>query len=509
MSKEKEVLRLLALGLSQRSVASSAHTSTRLVSQMKKLCDDKGVSYGEALKLSDDDLIISNKVDDSRPNAQRPDCAKIHEELKKKGVTLKLLHEEYQEECVLKGKDYLKYTQFCNVYKDYVEDNKLTMHIERKPGERIEVDWAGTTLPIYDVTQKEIIDKAYLFVGVLPFSQYMYCAASLDMTSESWINHHINMFKFFGGVATILECDNLKTGVITHKKYDEVVYNESFREMCEYYNTAVLAARVRRPKDKASAEGSVGYLTNQIIARLRNIKATSIFELNDNIAKELKKLNELSFQKRDYSRAYVFENEEKAYLKPLPEKPYEYAIWRKAVVGLNYHVCFEYNYYSVPYTYLRKTLDLRISQFMIEIFDGNRRIVSHPRFLNTKGKYATLKEHMPENHKAYGEWNKDRIIEWSKTIGENTYRVICSIFDKAKYEVQVYNQCISILKLKDKYSKETVESASEYILNKHVTPIHKNFMIVIESIQKEKNDEKKSDGAILRGSSYYGGENND
>ena len=503
MSKQREVLRLLSLGLSSRMIISSVHVGPQTITEIRKLCADRGLSYEEALKLDDDELFAKKKKTTFKSDVGRPDCSYIHEELKKKGVTLKLLHEEYQEECVIKGIDYLKYTQFCNVYKEYVEDNKLTMHIERKPGERIEVDWAGATIPIYDTTQKEIIAKAHLFVGVLPFSQYMYCAASLDMKSESWINHHINMFKHFNGVASILQCDNLKTGVISHKKYDEIIYNQAYKEMCEYYDTAVLATRVRRPKDKASSEGSVGYLTNQITARIRNIKATSIFELNDYISKQLKILNDSPFQKRDYSRTYVYENEEKEYLKPLPDRPYEFAIWKKATVGFNYHVSYDYNYYSVPYTYLRKTLDLRISKYMIEIFDGDKRIVSHPRIIGSKGKYVTLNEHMPPNHQQYGEWNRERIINWSKNIGSNTYRVICQIFDNSKYEVQVYNQCMSILKLKDKYSKETLESASEYILNKHITPIHRNFMIVIESIQKN-NNTRKEDGAILRGPSYYG-----
>ena len=157
MSKRREVLRLLSLGLSSRMIISSAHVSPHLITEMRKLCTDKGMSYEEALKLSDDELFIKKKKTEFRPNVGRPDCPYIHEELKRKGVTLKLLHEEYQEECLIKGIDYLKYTQFCNVYKEYVEDNKLTMHIERKPGERIEVDWAGTTIPIYDATQKEIV----------------------------------------------------------------------------------------------------------------------------------------------------------------------------------------------------------------------------------------------------------------------------------------------------------------------------------------------------------------
>lgn len=506
MSKRREVLRLLNMGLSQRAVASSAHTSARMVNEVVKYCRERSITYSEALLMSEEELEGKKRKEVKLSGARRPDCAHIHKELTRKGVTLKTLHDEYVEECITLGADYLKYTQFCNVYKDYVEDQKLTMHIERKPGERIEVDWAGTKIPIYDVTQKETVDEAYLFVGVLPFSQYMYAAASLDMKSEAWINHHINMFRYFDGVTDILQCDNLKTGVISHKKYDEVVYNRTYQEMCEYYGTAVLAARVRSPKDKASSEGSVGYLINQIMGKLRDHHFTSIFEVNEAIMKMLKELNDKPFQKREYSRSYVYLNEEKAYLKPLPVKPFEFAVWKKAVVQYNYHVSCDYNYYSVPYTLLRKEVDLRISQYMIEIFFKGERIVSHPRVLGAKGKYVTLEDHMPENHKAYGNWNKDRIIKWAQSTGPNTYRVICNIFENAKFEVQVYNQCITILKLADKYSVSTLESACEYILEKHITPIHRNFMTVIENNQTlKKEDDKKDNGAILRGAAYYGG----
>lgn len=507
MSKRKEVLRLLSLGMSQRSIAKSARVSPHLVVQMRQFCKERSLSFEEAMNLSDEEIEGRKGKEVKISSAKRPDCAYIHSELRKKGVTLKLLHDEYVEECLVLGEEYLKYTQFCNVYKAYVEEKKLTMHIERKPGERIEVDWAGGTIPIYDITEKQIINKAYLFVGVLPFSQYMFAEASLSMDSEAWISHHIEMFRYFGGVADILQCDNLKTGVISHKKYEEIIYNQAYQEMCEYYNTAVLATRVRAPKDKASSESSVGYLTNQIIGKLRNYHFTSIFEINEQIKKSLEELNSKEFQKRDYSRKYVYENEEKAYLKPLPDKPYEFAIWKKAIVQYNYHIAYDYNYYSVPYKFLRKEVDLRISQYMIEIFFKGERIVSHPRILSGKGKYVTLEEHIPEAHKHYGEWNKERIIDWSESIGDYTHRVICDIFAKAKFEVQVYSQCITILKLADKYSKETLESACEYILDKHISPIHKNFKMVIDIIQSNKtnnNDQRKDEGAILRGASYYG-----
>ncbi|MBQ9035832.1 MAG: IS21 family transposase [Erysipelotrichaceae bacterium] len=510
MSKRREVLRLLSMGLSQRTVAKSAHVSPRTVIEMIRFCENNMLSYKEALQLTNSELNLKKRKEVNLSSAKRPDCPYIHKELAKKGVTLKTLHDEYVQDCMSTGEDHLQYTQFCNVYKAYVEEKKLTMHIQRKPGERMEVDWSGTKIPIYDITQKEVIDEAYLFVGVLPFSQYMYAAASLDMKSEAWINHHINMFRFFGGVADILQCDNLKTGVISHKKYDEVIYNQTYQEMCEYYGTAVLATRVRAPKDKASSEGSVGYLTNQIMGKLRDHHFTSIFELNEAILKELKVLNDKPFQKRDYSRTYVYENEEKAYLKPLPDKPFEFAIWKKAVVQYNYHVACDYNYYSVPYTMLRKEVDLRISQFMIEVFYQGERIVSHPRVLGCKGKYITLEEHMPQNHKDYGNWNKERIEKWAESVGPHTYRVIHNIFENAKFEVQVYNQCITILKLSDKYSPATLESTCEYILMKHISPIHKNFMMVIDNNQTvKKEDDKKNSGAILRGPEYYGGKGND
>ena len=272
---------------------------------------------------------LSTKKQEEVNLKRRPDCKHIHEELKRKGVTLMLLWEEYVEECISLDESYLKYTQFCNVYKSYVDINKLTMHIDRKPGERCEVDWAGTTIPIYDRTLTNVIGKAYLFVGVLPFSQYMFAQATMDMKEESWINHHVNMYNFFGGVPLMCVCDNCKTAVISHKKYEEIILNPAYYEMAEYYETAIVPARVRHPKDKNSTEGSVGYITRQIIARLRDVKFSTLAELNERITEEVNKLNDKPFQKRDYSRSYVFENEEKEYLSALPELPYEYAVWKK------------------------------------------------------------------------------------------------------------------------------------------------------------------------------------
>lgn len=512
MLKEKEIIRLLHQGISQRSICKMIKTSDRKIRQTMNKLNELNLTYDD-VKNMDDQLFLElfkEKRKEVRSSHNQPDCEYIHKELKRKGVTLMILWEEYVEHSISLNKTYLKYTQFCNVYKKYVETNQLAMHIEHKPGEKCEVDWMGTTIPIYDISLNNIVDKAYIFVGVLPFSQYMFAQATLDMKEESWINHHIDMFNYFGGVPLMCICDNCKTAIISHKKYEEIIFNSAYYEMAEYYNMAIIPARVRSPRDKNSAEGSVGYLTNQIVGKLRNMRFSSINELNNCIFDELKKLNNKDFQKRQYSRTYVFETEEKDHLIQLPDTPYEYALWKGATVSYNYHVQFERNYYSAPHQYVKQRVSLRITRNMIEIYSHHVRIASHPRILIGVNKYVTSKSHMPDNHQAYGEWNKQRIMNWAKTIGPHTYEVICQIFSNARIEQQVYNQCLTILKLKDKYSIKMLELASEIILSKHITPIHRNFKTVLDNMQDEKNmQEQENNYALLRGGDYFGGKRND
>ena len=382
------------------------------------------------------------------------------------------------------------------------------MHIGRKPGERCECDWFGSTIPIYNLSQNEVVGKAYLFIGVLPFSQFIYCEAADNMKEENWINLHINMFRYFGGVPLMLVPDNLKTGVISHKKYDDLILNKAYQEMAEYYDTVIIPARVRAPKDKASAEGSVGYLTTQIVGRLRNYRFTSVKELNDYIFKETDKINRSPFQKRAYTRYFVFINEELPHLKPLPGTPYEYGTWKEATVNYNYHISFEKNYYSVPYRYLREKVQVRSTKNVVEIYHRNTRIASHTRINGTVNRYSTNEDHMPDNHKMYLEWNSERFKKWAESIGPFTHRLITQNFESVKIEEQMYQRCMSILKLSDRYPKKLLEEVSKAILEKQVTCSYKNFKAYLDYLQDEKQEvtkENNNTGAIVRGASYYGG----
>ena len=262
------------------------------------------------------------------------------------------------------------------------------MHIPRKPGEQIEVDWAGKTAALVERDTGEII-PAYVFVGVLSYSQYAYVEAFLSMNLESWITAHVNMYRYFGGSSRILVPDNLKTGVQKPDWYDPVI-NKTYHEMAEHYQTAIIPARVRKPKDKPNVEGAVNIISTWIIAALRNQKFFTLAELNQEIKVKLDEYNNRPFQKKDGSRLSIFLEEEKPLLISLPAAPFELAEWRQYTVQFNYHIVVDKMHYSVPYEYIKQKVDVRLTSNMVEVFYHNNRICSHKRLYGRAGQYSTI-----------------------------------------------------------------------------------------------------------------------
>ena len=363
----------------------------------------------------------------------------------KSGVTLKLLWEEYVDTCRSAGQPSYGYSQYCKLYQDYVAQNKPTMHIQHKPGDKLMVDWAGTVLPLYDKTTGDSC-KAYLFVATLPFSMYCYAQACRTMKEEDWVNAHISMFGYFGGVARILTPDNLKAGILSNRKYEDPVANRSYQELADHYQTALLPARVLAPRDKAAVEGSVGNLTSNIIARLRNRKFFDIQTMNAAILKELERFNDTPFQKRDGSRRSVFLEEELPSLRPLPSYPYEFAQWKTATVQLNYHIAVDLQDYSIPYEYVHKKVDVRYTKSSIGVYYKGNRICSHKRLYGRRGQYSTLPDHMPVNHQLYSEWDRARFLKWAASIGDAAHEVVQKKSDSYRIEEQAYKGCLSLLK---------------------------------------------------------------
>ncbi|WP_235911117.1 IS21 family transposase, partial [Heliobacterium mobile] len=393
-------------------------------------------------------------------------------------------------------------------YQQYVMKTKATMHIGRKPGEQMEVDWAGQTASIVDPDTGEIID-AYVYVAALSYSQYAYVEAFLAMDQECWITAHVNTYKYFCGVTRILVPDNLKTGVEQASWYTPTI-NKTYHEMAEHYGTAVIPARVRKPKDKPNGEGTVGILSTWIIAALRNQKFFSLRELNDAIFEKLEIFNRKPFQKKPGSRHSVFTEEEKVMLLPLPAAPYELAVWKIATVQFNYHITVDKMNYSVPYEYIKHKVDVRMTRNVIEVFFNNHRICSHPRLHGRPGQYNTVVEHMPENHQKHMSWNADRFISWANSVGEHTTAVVKVILSSYRVEQQGFKSCMGLLKLADKYSVSRLEAACVKALSYTPKPSFKSAQTILQTGQDKlvteepAKPENSSSFGFTRGADYYG-----
>jgi transposase len=409
MTNYREILRLSSLGIYKLDIAKSCGCSRNTVADIVKRAGEQGLDW-PAARVLNNEQIAQRLFPRSQESAayKMPDYEYVHREMGKTGVTLSLLWAEYCEQCRASGDIPYKTTQFNKYYAEYVQKTKATMHINRKPGEIMEVDWAGQTAVLKgEVAGKTV--KAYLFVAVLPYSGYTYAEASLSMNEEAWINAHVNAYAFFGGVTRILVPDNLKTGVTKHTR-GEIIVNKAYQELAEHYGTAVIPTRVRSPKDKATVEGNVGIASTWVIAALRNGQFFTLIELNAAIHEKLKELNDKPFQKKEGSRSIVFE-EERRFLLPLPCHPFELAAWKVATVQFNYHVSVEGQNYSVPYEYIKQKVNVRLTSRLVEVFYGETRIASHIGSpWRTSGSTAeednaSLETHMPQKHREYLEWN--------------------------------------------------------------------------------------------------------
>ena len=513
MTKYREILRLKSLGFSERNIALSCGVSRNTVSKVLKKANEVNISW--PLDFDMTDAVLEEKLfpkDKSATNKRMPDYDYIRKELLRNGVNKKLLWVEYCEECRLNGDSPLMYSQFCYYIQKNEEKRRATMHIPRKPGEQVEVDWAGDPAHIIDPDTGEIIN-AWIFVGVMTYSQYTFVEAFLNERTNSWITAHNHMYQFFGGVTPILVSDNCTTAVNHDKSsWYTTTLNTTYHEMAEHYNVAILPARVRKPKDKPNVEGSVGKISTWITAALRNEQFFSLAELNAAIKEKLAVYNSRKFEKKECSRLGLFLGEEKPLLAPLPATPFELCEWKQATVQFNYHIAVDKMFYSVPYQYIKNKVDVRITETTLEIFYNHNRIASHRRLYGRPGQYSTITEHMPLDHQKYLEWNGDRFRKWAGSIGDNTYKVVNLILTSGRVEQQSYRSCMGLLRLAEKHSSQKLEEACKKALTYSSNPSYKsikNLLLAMNKSSKPDNDTQSTEQikprGITRGARYYGG----
>jgi len=301
------------------------------------------------------------------------------------------------------------------------------------------------------------VKEAQIFVAVLGASNYTYSEATWDQSLPNWIGSHVRSYEYFGGVSRVTVPDNLKTGVTRSCKYEPDI-NPTYHDMAVHYGTVIMPARAYKPKDKAKVEAGVLVVERWILAALRNRTFFSLAELNAAIRELLEVLNKKPFKKLDGTRKSCFEETDKKELLHLPETRYEFAEWKKVKANIDYHVEIKGHYYSVPHQLRHKQLEARYTTHIVEIFYNSKRVASHLRD-DAKGKHTTVKEHMPESHRAYLEWTPSRLIKWAGKTGASTTELVETILTARKYPEQAYRSCLGILRLSKYYPTDRIEAA--------------------------------------------------
>jgi len=504
MRKTREILRLKwECGLSNRAVAQSCSVSPSTVSDYVNRAKAAGLVWPLADDLDEEKLfrLLFPKPTCSTSRAiPLPDWSQVHTELRRKSVTLRLLWFEYRDA----HPDGYGYSQYCALYRRWAKRLKPSMRLSHKGGEKLFVDYAGQTVPVIDPQTGEI-RQAQIFVATLGASSYTYAEAHWSQDLPNWIGGHVRALSFFGGVPEILIPDNLKSGVKNPCRYEPDI-NPTYNDLAQHYGAAVIPARVRSPKDKAKVEVGVQVVERWILARLRNRRFFSLAELNHAIHKLLDELNNRLMRHLGKSRRELFETLDLPVLKPLPKTPYEFAIWKKARVHIDYHVVFEKHYYSVPHTLIHKEVFVRATERTIEVFYKHRRVASHPRS-RARGSFTTLSDHMPPSHRKYSEWSPERFMRWAEKIGPYTNQLVKDVLVSRKHPQQSYRSCLGILRLANRYTEERLEAACRRALPAGIRSYKGVRNILDAKLDQVKPDEPTSvlltTHANVRGESYY------
>lgn len=512
----KLVLRLRAEGFSKRQIEAQG-MSRHSVIAVFEAADREGIDYDAVAGLDDAEVyarLFPGRGEHDSVHAQ-PDWDRVHKELAKVGVTLKLLHGEYVDTCRSRGEPAMGYDRFCKSYGHHVLITGAASRVGHKAGQSVEVDWSGKTMQLTDPVAGQT-SRVYLFVGALPFSRFAFVEPTLDMKQDTWLRAHVAMFDWFGGSVPRVVPDNLKTGVISHPAEGEVVLNDAYRELAAHYSAAVLPGRIKKPKDKASVENTVGNIATWVIAALRNQTFATLPELRAAVYERMSAFNAEPFQKRAGSRLGVFEGEEKPLLRPLPAVPFEISRWVYARrVQRNGHVVFEKNFYSVPYVHIGRAVDLRITDTTLEVFTGQDRLTSHLLApVGIVNEYRTHDSDLPDGPQ-YRQWDAPRVREWAARIGENTTTVINRIFESVPVDEQGLGAALAVLRMTRRYSAARVEAAAGVALASRVrSPRYAHLRPILETKQDDpgNRDAWATPGTppeptgYVRGADYYAGQ---
>jgi len=507
MRKIKEVLRLrFGLGLQQDQIARSCSIAQATVHRYLQRAAAAGLVW--PLPEDCEDPQLNQLLFPTRPQQPSPpirpglDFGAVHRQFQTHPhVTLQLVWEEYRE---TQPNGY-SYSRFCELYQRWHRNQNVVLRQDHMAGEKMFVDWAGDTVPIYDRKIGETT-AASIFVATLGASSYTFAHATPSQELVHWIDCHIRAFEFYQGTTKLIVPDNPRTGVSRACRYEPDL-NRTYHDMAQHYGVAVMPARPRKPRDKAKVENAVGVVERWILAALRHCKFFSVAELNEAVNELLERLNHRRFRKREDTRASLYVAIDRPALQPLPAERYVMAEFKTVRANIDYHVEIERHYYSVPYQLAGQQLDARYTATTVELFQDGKRVASHARS-SAAYRHTTVHEHMPKSHQAHLEWTPSRLIHWAETMGPATAEVVRNILQNRPHPEMGYRACLGILRLAKTYSQERLEAASQRALQLQAFSYTSLRSILKRSLDRQltiepENSKPGPRHENVRGASYY------
>jgi transposase len=505
MRKIREVLRLThALGMSRRLVGEATGIGKTAVGEYVRRAAVAGQGWPIPDEIDDAELerrLFPPPDAASSTSRTEPDWSYNHAELKRRGVTLALLWQEYRAE---HAQGYA-YSWFCERYSDWRKRISPTMRQTHLAGDKLFVDWAGDTMPVFDpITGEEYC--THIFIAALGASNYTYVEARWTETLPDWIGAHVNAFTAIGGVSKALVPDNLKAGITKPSRYEPGI-NRTYQDLADHYGCVVLPARVMKPRDKAKVEVAVQIVQRFVLAKLRHRRFFSLAELNAAIRDCVAAINAKVMRHVGKSRNELLETIDRPALNALPTTPYSYAEWKRARVAPDYHIEVADHYYSVPSKLIRELVEARITSATVEIFHKGQRIASHA-FSPVRNGHTTITEHMPSAHRRYAEWTPAKMMSEAALIGPAAIALVEAIMKAKPHPEQGFRSCLGIISLVRTYGSERVEAASRRGNDIGATTYGSIKSILQNGLDKAYANSKAPDGppirhANIRGRGYY------
>ena len=521
MADYRRILGLLLQGRSYREIVAAVGCSHRNVATARRAIGLEGITAERLAGMPEAELM--ELFPDGRTRVSReydsPDFSRVVSSMRQnQHFTLLQAWRSYVG--VESGLRKYGYSQYCHLFNEYALSHDIVATLHHEPGRALFVDWAGDTIPIVDAVSGETV-KAYLFVAVLPFSGYLFVRAFTSMRLDAWNNAHVSAFEFYGGAPQIIVPDNALTATHRKKRGDAARFvNDRYRQLADHYGTAIVPARVARPRDKAAVESAVNTVNKRVISYLLEEVWTILPDLNNAISERLDEVNHGIRRADGTTRFERFSEEEAHLLKPLPSEAFGEVEWKELKAGRNYHVSTDYQYYSVPYALSGQQLRVRVTSSSVTIFDGQRIVAEHARRNGRKGQYSTDPEHVPAQHQDIaGLWSRRWFVDRANAVGPATSQVIEQVLDRQEIEAQGYLDCQNILGTLGK-NKQKLEAACQQLLNMRA---HASYSTIKRLINATKSDQQKplpvrpaaanvknqpaqdegAAGALVRGADYY------